>query len=393
MAEACASALGAGANQSIDRTLMPRAPLLVVIRMLVLIALAVSSALLHDYSVPLPAFCAAGEGCAKIRESTYASLAGVPTPLIGVLAFAVLYGLSLGGHEFRKRWMVPATIIGALCGLAFLAVQAFVEHTFCKLCVVVDSAAVLAAIVAVVYRQRGSQGNDGALPASWWGAAGAIAVIAPLMFASLQPAPPAPPAIVRYWVPGKINVVELSDFECPFCRLQHPDLTAALQPYDARVDFVRLTVPLQGHPHARGASRAYYCAKDQGLGEAMADSLFNAEDISQLGIRKIADEMRARGLILDAFQRCLADPHTDERVSRDYDSAQNEIRFKGLPTVWIGAQLFEGRQQPEVLRRAVQQEASGGVSWRPRISAVWLWGLLVAGFVGLAAVSLRRTNT
>jgi uncharacterized membrane protein/predicted DsbA family dithiol-disulfide isomerase len=368
---------------------MARASLLVVFRFLVLIALAVSAALLHDYSVPMPAFCAAGEGCDKIRESAFAHIGGLSTPLLGVLAFAGLYTLSIAGHDIRRRWMVPVAAAGALAALGFLCVQAFLEHTFCKLCVVVDTSAVLAAVVVIAYRFKGNQGHDGSVSRPWWIAAGLLAVVAPFLFAWMQPPPPVAPAIARYWQPGKVNVVELSDFECPFCRLQHLDLKAALESYGDRVNFVRVTAPLPGHTHARSATRAYFCAKDQNLGEPMADALFAADDLSTDGLRAIATRMQSNGLTLDSFERCFADPRTEERVSEAVRTARDEIGFKGLPTLWIGSVSVIGRRSVQELRSLLEQQAQGGSRFRPTASAAWLWTLLVVGFVGLSLVSVR----
>ena len=368
---------------------MPRGLLLVIVRVFVLVALAVSAALLHDYSVALPAFCEAGQGCEKIRQSSFASLGGLPTPLFGVTAFVVLYILTLLNHELRKRWMVPVAILGALFGFGFIGIQAFVEHTFCILCVIVDSSAVVAAIAALAYRMRASSGSDPAVPSVWWGTAGVVALFAPFLFAWMQPPPPANPAVVQMWSPGKINVVELSDFQCPFCELQHRDLKAALEPYGDKVHFVRIVVPLAGHPQARPAARAYLCAKDQNLGEEMADGLFSANHVTPEVIQELGHQLQERGLGMEVFLQCLKDPGTEARVNADHKKAYDEIHVKGLPTVWIGTELFEGRQDPDVLKRAVQRQASGTPSSRPTLSPVWLWSILIAGFVVLGVVSLR----
>jgi protein-disulfide isomerase len=368
---------------------MPRALILVLFRMLVLVALAVSSALLYDYKGGAPAFCATGDGCAKIKESMFANIAGIPTPFIGVAAFGVLFGLSLLSHARRKQWMVPVSVLGALSAAGFIAIQAFVEHTFCKLCMIIDTSAIIAAGVAIVYRLKADVGNDGLVPAVWWSVVGAAAVVAPQIFGRMQPLPEVKPAVLKYWEPDKINIIEMSDFECPFCRMQHTAFAEAVKPFEDRVHFVRLTVPLASHVNARPASRAYLCAKDQGKGEAMAHELFTNE-LTPGNIELNATKLGKEGLNLEQYKACLADPKTDGRVTDEYKQAHDAIGFKGLPTTWVGSQLLEGAQKTEDLRAAIEREASGGQGLRPTASPVWLWSLLIALFVAVSAVAVRQ---
>ena len=371
---------------------MPRALILVFIRLFVLLATAVSSALLYDYRGAAPAFCATGEGCAKIKESAWASIAGVPTPVIGLLAFIVLYSLTLLPHPRRKQLMVPTAVLGALGGIGFLLIQAFVEHTFCKLCVVVDTSAILAAGAAVAYWFKGDEGHDGALSQGGWGAIGAVAVVAPLLFGRMQPDPEVKASVSRHWVPGKVNIVELSDFECPFCRIQHASLQSAMEPYSDKINFVRLTVPLGGHPNARPASKAYVCARDLGKGEIMAHALFTTE-LSKESIEQIvADFAQQQGVDPSQLKACIADPKTDARVGEEYSRARDQIGFKGLPTTWVGKKLFEGAAGPDSLRKAIEHELEGKGTLRPTASPVWLWSGLVGLLLVFGALALRRTR-
>ncbi len=369
---------------------MPRALILVLIRLFVLAALAASSALMFDYRGGAAAFCAVGEGCDKIKESTWASIAGIPTPILGVLAFVALYALTLLPHPRRKQLMVPAALIGALGGIGFLLIQALVEHAFCKLCVVVDVSSIAAAAAAIVYRARGDAGDDGRLSQGAWGALAALAIAAPLVFGKMQPEPEVKAAISRYWVAGKVNIVEMSDFECAFCRIQHPSTHEVLATYGDRVNFVRLTVPLGGHPNARPASRAYLCARDMGKGEPMAHALFT-EELSEGSVDRTVRQLAAQhGLDLAALQRCMSDPKTDARVTEDYNRARDQIGFRGLPTMWVGSQVIEGARGAEALRRAIESQLEGGKSLRPTVSAAWLWSGLVAVLLGAGAWALRK---
>ena len=156
---------------------MPRAPILALLRLHILVCIAVSAALLHDYSSSShAAFCAVGSGCDAVRQSAYARVAGVPLPVVGLLAFAGLFGLTMFDHRVRRAWLAPVATVGAVSGVALLLIQHLALHTFCKLCVTVDVASIFAAGLAWLYRSVGNEGNDGAVHPMGWGGAGACRV-------------------------------------------------------------------------------------------------------------------------------------------------------------------------------------------------------------------------
>jgi Protein-disulfide isomerase len=257
---------------------------------------------------------------------------------------------------------------------------------------VVDTSAILAATAAIAYWFKGDEGHDGALSQGGWGALGAVAVIAPLLFGKMQPDPEVKASVSRYWVPGKVNIVELSDFECPFCRIQHASLKTAMEPFGDKINFVRVTVPLGSHANARPASKAYVCARDLGKGEIMAHALFTTELSKESIDKMVADFASQQGVDLEKFKACISDPKTDACVSEEFSRARDQIGFKGLPTTWVGKKLFEGAAGPDSLKKAIESEIDGKGSLRPQASPVWLWSGLVGLFVAFGAWALRRTR-
>ncbi len=369
---------------------MRRTYTLVAFRTLVLVALSASAALLYDYTRPLPAFCQSGGGCEAVRQSAFAHIFGVPQPVIGLLAFVVLLGGSFAAHPWRAKYLTAIATLGAVLALGFLAIQAFVVHAFCYLCVVVDSSTVLLAALAWLHRSA-PEGNDGALSNTSWGMLALVSVLAPYLFAQMQPRPEVPAPVARMWEPGKLNIVELSDFECPFCRMLHGDLRKALEPYGDRVHLERLTVPLPMHQHARTAARAYVCARVQNMGEAMADRLFTASDLSEAGCRAIATQLASGGLDLAAFDKCFSGPDSETMVAHDVDIAK-QITFKGLPTLWIGSQVLIGARSADDIRATIDAELGAARRPAPQVPQGWLWGGLLALFAvaaGYAAFAER----
>ncbi len=60
-----------------------------------------------------------------------------------------------------------------------------------------------------------------------------------------------------------IEIVEFSDFQCPFCLRANPTVTEVLKTYGDRIHFVYRHYPLPNHPNARPAAEAAACAAEQ----------------------------------------------------------------------------------------------------------------------------------
>lgn len=368
---------------------MRRVLSLVLLRTLILVALAASAALLYDYTRPLAAFCETGAGCETVRNSAFAHIGPVPQPVLGIVAFALLFAITLLPEQHRKRWVLPVAALGGLMGLGFLVIQAVWLRAFCYLCVITDGAAILAAVAALVYARTSGPSEDGL--ARWLWALSAVAATAlPYVFGTMQPQPPVPLGVARLWVPGKLNIVELSDFECPFCRRLHFDLLAATKPHADQVNLVRLSVPLRMHPNARPASQAYICAREQSLGEPMAHALFEAEALSPQAIEHAAQSLVPLKLDLQAWQSCMRDPATDKKVDAESERAK-EIGFRGLPTLWIGEQTITGWRPEEELRKVIDKELAGGAAKPPQVPEALLWVVLFGSFAALATVAVLRS--
>jgi predicted DsbA family dithiol-disulfide isomerase/uncharacterized membrane protein len=355
-----------------------------IFRLALLIALGVAAALLIDYLRPLPSFCDVGSGCDQVRLSRYSSVLGIPLPVIGVTGLAAWMTVSL----FSSAWARSATrafaMVGGVTGIVLLAVQASVIKVFCKLCVTVDVATIVAAGAALL----GGLPDPGATRAPrWlWPAAMVVSLVLPALWAVVQPSPPVPREIAGLWVPGKINVVEFADFQCPFCRKLHPLMTQVLGQYEGRVHFVRLNMPLPSHSQSRNAARAYCCADEQGKATAMADALFQSETLTLEACEKLAQSL---GLSMPEFRACIASSATEARIE-DESARVKSAGLAGLPTVWIGDQVLVGLQPIEKLEEAFAAAARGGAP--SRLPTALLWGTLSAVLAAFGAIAVRSRS-
>lgn len=349
---------------------------LAVVRALCLVAIATSAALLVDYVSPAPAFCSPNSGCGAVRHSGFGYWMGVPVPALGLAGFGFLYFLSLSKQH--RVWVRPVAYAGAAMALVFIGIMAFVIHHSCLFCVVTDASAILAAGAAYLSRERTKKDREEELLASWaWVTLAVIAITAPVLWPKLQPRAPVPAGIQQYYKPGKINVIEFADYECPFCRKLHPTLKKLVGEYGDRVNFVRLNMPLPRHTEAMFAAKAAICAAAQGKEEAATDALFEASDLSEANVRRI---VLGLGVEPKKFDACVTARETAERIARE-SQILRDAGFQGLPTTYVGSRQIVGAYGEDVFREAFDQAAQGK---EERGIPAWLYfglSLLLAGAV------------
>jgi uncharacterized membrane protein/thiol-disulfide isomerase/thioredoxin len=356
---------------------------LVLCRKAVLVALAASTALYLQYLMPAEAaFCGLESGCEAVRRAGFSYFFDSPLlsiPLVGLIAYAAVMGASLFARETRLAlWL---SMVGAVLAIGLLITQAFVVHAFCWLCVAVDVSAIFAAVFAFMH-DRASFGRPSSVTdplARWaWLALGAAAVLSPVGWMKARPIAPVPPSILAFYLPGKINVVEFADFECPYCRRLHPVLKRVLRDYPAeRMHFVRGHVPLPSHDEARPAARAAVCAEAQGLGEKLADKLV-AIELSPAATRRAAVQV---GVDPMRFDRCLASSEPNDRIDRDTRALQ-QAGMQGLPTTYIQGKRLLGAVSEAALRDALDRALRGQVEFG--IPAPIYITLVMAVLVGIA---------
>jgi protein-disulfide isomerase len=318
------------------------------------IGLGASIASLIDYLGADPTFCAE-TGCATVRESAWAHPLGIPMPVVGVAFFAA--ALVLGFVE-APRFRRALAIGGAAGALFLIGVQALAIGAWCKLCMIADPAAIAyaAAVLGGATAVRFTFARGFAAPAAVLVTIGLLALWTGGAPAPAQLLPPGTPAFVENaQVPGAATVVEVVDFECPYCRRMQKRLEAALARVTQPIRVVRKMFPLTIHPHAMPAAIAYCCADAQGKGEEMAAALYAAkpEELTPDGCEKLATQV---GCDVERYRREL--PQAEVRVAAE----MAEVRAAGihaLPTLFIGGERVVGAgKSTEELTAMLEHAAS-----------------------------------
>jgi predicted DsbA family dithiol-disulfide isomerase len=162
---------------------------------------------------------------------------------------------------------------------------------------------------------------------------------------------PIPDQVREQWMPGRVTLVEVTDFDCPQCQRTDAILKRVLPRHQLRV--IRLVAPMPAHENAWPAARAYLAAKRQSKGDEMADALFAAKSRSAKECRRIAADL---GLDLDEFDRALSDPATGTELRATVEWAKNA--GTGLPLIWIQDQFLQGVPTAEDLEAAIARAES-----------------------------------
>ncbi len=186
------------AREERDPALIPR----IVLRVSALGALAFSAATVAEYFIPSATYCEPGGGCDEVRAWSFGQsiIPGVPLglvlPLLGVLGFTALFAGSLVRDRTTTRIVGALSIAGSLIAAALLWTQATQIHSWCWLCVGVDSFGVVAGIagIAVLVLSRNAAVNGGSLRSPWW-AAWVLFAFGPLAWSSTTPDRDIPPVI------------------------------------------------------------------------------------------------------------------------------------------------------------------------------------------------------
>ncbi|MEX2177615.1 MAG: thioredoxin domain-containing protein [Gemmatimonadaceae bacterium] len=155
-------------------------------------------------------------------------------------------------------------------------------------------------------------------------------------------------------------IVEVSDFQCPYCRMFHEETYPALQREFIRTGIVRLAfvnLPLQMHRNAQPAAEAAMCASAQGRFWPVQDAIF----ASQERWANIADPapyfdslVVAAGVNAAEFRDCIQSGTIRRLIAADVGRAAG-VDIRSTPTFFVGDERLNGAAPIEAFRAAIQR--------------------------------------
>jgi len=150
-----------------------------------------------------------------------------------------------------------------------------------------------------------------------------------------------------------IELVEFSDFQCPFCQRANPTVEEVLKTYGNRIHFVYRHFPLPNHPNARPAAEAAACADEQGRFWPFHDELF--ANPGKLTNDDLKQHAAAAGLEATRFNACFDGHRFKNDVDKDIKEG-NQAGVTGTPAFFINGRELEGAQPFEAFKRVIDEE-------------------------------------
>jgi protein-disulfide isomerase len=187
---------------------------------------------------------------------------------------------------------------------------------------------------------------------------------------SVAEAVTAEPQYIRYDVPTEgfysrgpddapITIVEFSDYQCPFCRRWHAEVSQDLfAAYPGQVRLVFRNLPLTSiHPDAFSAAEAAMCAGEQNAYWDYHDKLFGGQ---LLGTGVYLQYAKDLSLDLTSFETCINDRKYQSEIQADSDFAIN-LGVRSTPTFFINGLALVGAQPLEVFKQIIDKELAGEI--------------------------------
>lgn len=307
--------------------------------------------------------------CAGVLLSDHAKFLGQPVPIWSVSFFSGLLFLAFRAgrrrSEYDPSWALLVLLLsgGLAYSLFLLGVMVFDIGVYCPYCLALDAASVVGLSAALT--ATGAKGLSGLLRSMRKAVTSKSALSFSIVFGGVALSGMTVvdrkldvftdvhvenayelvegyPNLIRVNVDGSedaprlgpddapVVIVELSDFECPFCARFNNVLHDLLEQYPDQLQIRFMHFPLSTacnghaehdlHPHACEAARAAVCAREQGEFWAMHDLLFAYQ--THLEREDTVDFAQRLNLDLEAFERCIDDDRSLETVRADIEAGQ-----------------------------------------------------------------------
>lgn len=155
-----------------------------------------------------------------------------------------------------------------------------------------------------------------------------------------------------------VQIIEYSDFQCPYCGLMYPVIEQALDEFDGQVSVVFKQFPLTSiHPQAMNAALASECALEQGKFKPYYDMLFTRQDAwsKTEGTASFKQYARELGLNGQEFNTCLDSQKYADKVNADLAEGQ-EFGISGTPGFFIGDEFLGGAAQYDTIKSMIEKQ-------------------------------------
>jgi protein-disulfide isomerase len=139
---------------------------------------------------------------------------------------------------------------------------------------------------------------------------------------------------------ARIQIVEFSDFQCPYCAESHTIMRELLDKYPNDFYYIYRDFPLDDiHPQARLAAQAATCAHQQQKFWSFHDLLFQNQTKLELG--NLLNYAQQVGLDTNKFTECLESGSYQAEVKKDQSDGL-AAGVSATPTFFVNGEKVEG---------------------------------------------------
>jgi protein-disulfide isomerase len=131
---------------------------------------------------------------------------------------------------------------------------------------------------------------------------------------------------------AKVQIVEFSDFECPYCSKAAAVVHQIKEKYGDKVRFTFRQFPLPMHPNAKVAAEAALAAHRQGKFWEFHDALFQNQQ--RLDRAALEEHAKTAGLNVGAFKKSLDSKEFAAIVDSDLQLGK-KVNVSGTPTLFV----------------------------------------------------------
>jgi len=151
-----------------------------------------------------------------------------------------------------------------------------------------------------------------------------------------------------------VQVVEFSDFECPYCSKAADTMRGLKERYAGKpVQFVYRHFPLSFHPNARPAAEYAQCALQQGKFWEVHDGIFARQ--SELSPEMLKDVAAKAGVDTAKLESCISSGTVGTEVEEDMRKAQ-EVGVQGTPSFFVNGQSYAGNPTVDGIAQVIDAE-------------------------------------
>ncbi len=152
---------------------------------------------------------------------------------------------------------------------------------------------------------------------------------------------------------AKVTIIQISDFQCPFCSRVEPTITELMKEYGKDIRVVWKNNPLPFHPNAGPAATAAMAAGEQGKFWEFHERLFkDQQHLDDATYEKYAQEL---GLSMTKWKAAVAAKKFDASMKEDQAVAER-FGARGTPSFFINGRPLRGAQPKEAFKAVIDKE-------------------------------------